>query len=217
MRDAPLHRLLAPLDAVDIEELVWFHQDVESLRQSRFASRLEELGDSPTLRVLRRYPTGGGEGVIRVRASHPEVRGAVFAVLRKLRTDHEPASITRTAKILSRAAHRRATTESDTLTAELRTYKRRLRDADQSRAAVGFVVTDEEGRRPYETTGSIVDLVQNGRVFHSAREKRRDLDAIVPSLADPSVDRGLRFVAEIAFDLDDFVALVVAAPELVAR
>lgn len=212
------HLAFEPFDSDGLELLHVFLHDARTVSESSFATHLPQLGERPQVFVDGRYLGGGGYGRIRTTSVSEAVRAEVFPTLRKLRTESNWASAAATRNLMHRQAAALRNDGAAALVPWLREVKRRIREANRQSALVAFRVSHkEDAMRTYETTGEVLDLVQNGRVFHNERDLRRDLEALPQPILDPVVDDGLRQIAEIALALAVLAHAIVAEPRLVLR
>jgi hypothetical protein len=204
-------------ESYDLELLDVFLADAEIVETSRFGAQLPNLGKRPALTIDRRWPGGGGEGRIHTTSVSAPVRREVFAALRKLRTESNWASIAAARNLLHHRLSGAESLQVSQLAAWLRDVKRWIRDANYGEPLVSFRVRDERGERSYDTTGKVLNLVQNGSEFHNERALRRDLKAFPELLVDPVVDDGLRQIAEVTIALASVARRVLAEPGLHLR
>lgn len=215
---ARLADAFAPLDSHDRECLGAFVRSVQELRASRFGHNLDKLGQRPKITRLVRRPGGGGSGLINVRSAAPEARAAVFAVVRRLRDEHEYGSLHQACGVLRGATKRRGTKPAIELGYRIEALRRGLRDARNRPAPVGASVTDAEGSRTYMNRNEIIELAEYGHHFHQGNAiLRRDWLNLPTQLLEPSIDEALRVAAESAIAVYPLASAVLEDPALVRR
>jgi hypothetical protein len=218
MPPSELTDLFAPFDSGDLELLASFVRGVDELHSSRFGRNLSGLGSPPVLSGVRRRLGGGGSGVIRVQHASTEARAAIFAVCRRLREEHEYASLHQACGRLRGSTKRKGTTAATELGYRIDGLRRRLRDAGSKPALVGAAVTDQAGKREYVTRKQVLELAEYGHHFHQDNaDLRRDWLALPQPLLEPSVDEALRVAAEAALALYPLAAAVLEEPALRRR
>ena len=201
----------------EVEVLDIFLGDAAIVSESRFANHLKRLGERPKLTIDRQFPGGGGEGRIHVTAASRGVRHEAFPVLRKLRTESNYASLAAVRNLLHKHSRNRDNKDAREIVGWLKELKVLIRKASHGEALIAFRVTDEGTAREYNTTGEVLNLVQNGSVFHNEPRPLRDLRALPEPLVDPVVDDGLRQVAELTLALASLVLRVASEPALRRR
>jgi hypothetical protein len=207
--------VFAPFSSDDLERLDSFHEAVDELRSSRFVSCLSDVGQAPTVHSLRRHPAGGGTGLLRTQHASRDSRNAVFAAVRRLRTEHEFGSAPQVCNILRGSTKRRGTDAATKLGYRIEFAKRRFRDAATEDSTIALHVTRDGATRRYETHEAVLELDEYGRHFHqNDHNLRRDRLSIPEPLLAPAVDGALRATAEVALALDGFVEMVMADPSL---
>lgn len=205
-------------DSAQLERLAAFAENVEELQAMSFARNLDKLGGRPKVTALRRRPGGGGFGLLNVRSASHEARASVFAVIRRLRSEHEFGSLAQACGVLRGAARRRGSDDATWLSWRIDALRKRLRDAEHREAVVGATVTDADGSRSYLSREQVTELVEYGQHFHQGDDTlRRDWRSLPTALMEPSIDDALRVTAEGALALYPLATAVLDDPALLRR
>lgn len=213
-----LSEIFAPFDSAELELLASFVGNVREIKDSRFGERLEDLGDRPQVIIDHRNPGGGGHGRVRVLNATPEMRAAIFAAARRLRTEHEFGSLNRACGVLIGSIKRRGSANAEQLRLRIEVARRRLRQIEASPGAVEFRVREGEAVREYSTREQLTNLAEYGFHFHQGdRELRTDWNALPKPLIEPSVDEALRAATEAALAALPLAEAVLAEPALLSR
>jgi hypothetical protein len=212
---AKLADVFAPFGSEELEVLASFAATVRELQGSRFGRNLEKLGHPPRITDVYRRPEGGGFGKLRMTHAAPEMRNAIFAASRRLRTESEFGSFHQACRILKSSTKRRGTDEGTALRHRLEAASRRVRDASSGTAAVAAEITDEKGKRSYTTREEVRELAEYGHHFHQGDSVlRRDWLSVPASLLDSSVDEALRAAIEAAIAIYPIAEAVLRDPAL---
>lgn len=212
---ARLSDVFAPFESEDLEVLASFAATVRELQESRFGRNLEKLGRPPRVTDVYRHPEGGGIGKLQMTHAAPEMRNAIFAASRRLRTESEFGSFHQACRVLKSSTKRRRTDEGTALRHRLEAATRRVRDASSGIAAVAAEIRDEDGKRSYTTREEVRELAEYGHHFHQENAVlRRDWLSVPASLLDSSVDEALRAAIEAAIAIFPITEAVLRDPTL---
>ncbi len=210
-----LSTVFAPFKSQDIEVLASFAETVCELQESRFGRNLERLGLPPRITDMYRHPQGGGFGKLRLTHAAPELRDAIFAASRRLRTESEFGSFQQACAALKRSTKQRGTEEGTMLRYRLEAASRAIRDASSKPATVAARISEGDDKRSYTTREEVRGLAEYGHHFHQDDAVlRRDWNSVPASLLEPSVDEALRAAIEAAIAIYPITEAVLRDPEL---